>query len=70
MRSDPATHELVLVDLHPGVAIEQVLQETGWPLKVADRVGQTESPTAHELHVLRDLHERTVRAHGTDAGGE
>ncbi len=71
MRSDPATHELVLIALHPGVTAEQVQAETGWELRVADHIERTPPPTAEELHVLRELHERTRLAHGgQDAGGE
>ena len=36
---------------------------TGWNLKTARDVTQTEAPTAAELATLRDLHERTTRAH-------
>lgn len=60
---DPDTRELTLTSLHPGVTVEKVVAETGWPLKVAPAVGTTEPPTSHELGVLRDLQERTTRAH-------
>ena len=70
MRSDPETDELVLVALHPGVTVEQVQAETSWPLRIAEILEQTEPPTEHELAVLRDLHERTLTAHGGESGGE
>jgi glutaconate CoA-transferase subunit B len=60
---DPATKELTLTSVHPGVTVEQVVAETGWPLKVAASVETTAPPTEHELAVLRDLNERTARAH-------
>ena len=63
---DPQTRELVVTSLHPGVTREQVSDATGWPLRFADEVATTPPPTDEELHVLRDLHERTDRAH---AGG-
>jgi glutaconate CoA-transferase subunit B len=64
---DPATKELTLTALHPGVTVEQVKLATGWPLKAAPRPDVTPPPTAAELAALRDLHARTAQAHGTVA---
>lgn len=63
---DPATKELVLTSIHPGIAVAQVVAATGWPLKVAPRPAVTEPPSDHELAVLRDLLARTARAHTGD----
>jgi len=60
---DPATKELTLTSLHPGVAVEKAVEATGWKLKVAAQVATTEPPSETELAVLRDLHARTARAH-------
>lgn len=65
LKPDPDTHELVLVSTHPGVRVQEVLDETGWDLKVAADVGTTEPPTDEELRVLRDLKERTAEAHSS-----
>jgi glutaconate CoA-transferase, subunit B len=46
--------ELVLSSLHPGVTVDQVCQNTGWPLKVLENLTVTEPPTAEELHILRE----------------
>jgi glutaconate CoA-transferase, subunit B len=46
--------ELVLSSVHPGVTVEQVRQNTGWPLKVVDDLRTTEPPTAGELRILRE----------------
>jgi glutaconate CoA-transferase subunit B len=48
------TREMVLESLHPGATPEQVQQETGWKLRVASPLKQTERPTAEELRVLRE----------------
>ena len=40
---------------------------TGWPLKVAHKVVTTPPPNATELAVLRDLQQRTARAHAGQA---
>ncbi len=63
MAPDPQTRELTLTSIHPGVTVEKVLAATGWPLKVAATLTTTEPPTARELEVLRDLQDRTARAH-------
>ena len=64
---DPATRELTLTALHPGVTVEQAKASTGWDLKVAASLDRTAAPTAYELQVLRDLQARTAKAHGTVA---
>ena len=63
MMPDPETRELTLTSIHPGVTVEKVVAATGWPLKVAATLATTEPPTARELEVLRDLQDRTARAH-------
>jgi glutaconate CoA-transferase subunit B len=61
---DPSTRELTLVALHPGVTVEQAKAATGWELRIAERLEVSRAPTAAELATLRDLHERTAKAHG------
>lgn len=70
MAATPQCRELVLQSVHPGVAVEQVKEETGWDLRVADHVRQTPAPTTQELVALRDLHARTAAAHGAVAASE
>ena len=53
LRFDPETREMVLASVHPGVAVEQVVQNTGWPLRVAPDVARTPEPTPAELAMLR-----------------
>jgi glutaconate CoA-transferase subunit B len=45
--------EAVLVSYHPGTSVEEIAQNTGWPLTVADDVRQTEAPSAAELGIVR-----------------
>jgi glutaconate CoA-transferase, subunit B len=47
--------ELELVALHPGVEVDQVLEATGWPLRVHDPLEVTEPVTERELTELRAL---------------
>ncbi len=52
-RFDPDTREMVLDSIHPGVTIDDVLENTGWPLRVAPKLAQTPMPTETELRMLR-----------------
>ena len=64
MEPDPASKEMTVVSIHPGVTREALRAATGWPLKFAAKVDQTPPPSAEELGVLRDIQARTRRAHG------
>ena len=70
MWPDEDTKEMVVRSLHPGTTREQVKAATGWEVRFADDVGETASPSAEELEVLRELHARTARAHGAAGGVE
>jgi glutaconate CoA-transferase subunit B len=65
MRPDSETNEMIVKSLHPGIAREQIRERTGWDVRFAESVMETEPPAAEELEVLRELHARTARAHGT-----
>ena len=67
MAPHPETFEFEVVSLHPGVTADQVRQQTGWPVRFRSAVAETPPPTADELAVLRDLLQRTARAHGSGA---
>lgn len=53
LRPDPATCELTLTELHPGVEADEVVAVTGWRLAVAENLGRTAAPSERELGVLR-----------------
>jgi glutaconate CoA-transferase subunit B len=55
LRADPATHELTLTELHPGVTLDQAKAATGWPLAVAGGLTETRRPSTEELEALRRL---------------
>jgi len=63
MEPDPDTREMTVVSIHPGASHETLQAATGWPLRFAAVVVETPRPTTQELAVLRELHERTQRAH-------
>jgi glutaconate CoA-transferase, subunit B len=47
------TREMVLASVHPGVTVEEVQAETGWPLRPAGPVVETPPPSADELAMIR-----------------
>ncbi|MGH9087936.1 MAG: CoA-transferase subunit beta [Acidimicrobiales bacterium] len=55
LRPDPATCELTLTELHPGVDLDDAQARTGWSLAVASNLRTTAPPTDDELAVLRRL---------------
>ena len=65
LEPDPVTRELTLVAVHPGVSAQQARDATGWELRVSPALAETEPVTDEELATLRDLKERSARAHGT-----
>jgi len=50
-----ADGEAFLASMHPGVAVADVLANTGWRLRVAENVTVTTPPSAEELAVMREL---------------
>jgi glutaconate CoA-transferase subunit B len=64
---DPQSKEMTVTSIHPGVTREQINDNTGWTVRYAANVVETKPPTADELAVLRDIHARTARAHGSAA---
>jgi glutaconate CoA-transferase subunit B len=46
--------EAYLSSVHPGVTMEDVLNNTGWKLRLAEKVGTTPVPSAAELEAIRD----------------
>lgn len=54
MDFEPASKRMRLIATNPGVTKEQVLENTGFELLVADNVVQNEPPTDEELRILRD----------------
>ncbi len=66
LEPDPATCELVVTSLHPGVTQDAARAACGWPLRFSDRLATTAQPTQRELQVLRDLQARSAAAHRDD----
>jgi glutaconate CoA-transferase subunit B len=46
--------EAYLDTTHPGVAVDEVLADTGWKLRVSETVGETQLPNEAELRAIRE----------------
>jgi len=46
--------EAYLDSVHPGIEVEEVLENTGWKLQVWDNVTETLEPSADELRAIRE----------------
>src|SRR5690606_20452931 len=55
LEPDPATCELTLTAVHPGVKVDRVRAATGWALTVSATMRVTDPPTVEELSILRTL---------------
>ncbi|MCZ6884993.1 MAG: CoA-transferase subunit beta, partial [Alphaproteobacteria bacterium] len=64
LEPEPGTRELVVTSMHPGITREQIIDATGWDIRFANDVTETEPPSETELATLRDLLARTAEAHG------
>ena len=53
LRFNSNTKEMILDSIHPGVTLEEVLENTGWDLKLASKIEKTEPPTRSELRIIR-----------------
>jgi glutaconate CoA-transferase subunit B len=55
LEPDPETLELTMTYLHPGVDINQAIENTGWELKVSPNLKTTKAPEQSELEKVRAL---------------
>lgn len=46
--------EMVLTSLHPGCTVDQVRENTGWDVAIAENLKVTDAPSAEELRIIRD----------------
>jgi glutaconate CoA-transferase subunit B len=51
---DEETKRMKLLATHPGVTVDQVVENTGFELIIPDQVEQNEPPTEEELRILRE----------------
>ena len=51
----PQTKQMMLMSIHPGNSLEDVLGTMGFAPVVPQRVPQTEPPTKEQVHLIRDV---------------
>jgi glutaconate CoA-transferase subunit B len=50
----PENKRMMLLQTQPGVTVEQVVENTGFVLEMADEVTKNKPPTDEELKILRE----------------
>lgn len=50
---DAVSREMVLSSYHPGVTVDEIQKETGWPLRAAQDLRETPPPSPDELAAVR-----------------
>jgi glutaconate CoA-transferase subunit B len=55
LENDPATGEMVLTALYPGITAEDVKASVGWSLRCREALGAVAAPTTEELRLLREI---------------
>jgi glutaconate CoA-transferase subunit B len=50
---DPISREMVLECVHPGVTVEEILENTGWIPRIGTPLDETKPPTPSELRIIR-----------------
>ena len=56
-------HQVRLVSLHPGITVEQVQENTGYPVHVSGDVPVTVAPSQAQLDIIATLDPHNQRAH-------
>ena len=47
--------EAFLASVHPGHSVDEVKQQTGWPLQLSDHISETSAPNESELTAIRQF---------------
>ena len=55
-------HQIAIRSLHPGVTVEQVVENTGFPLHIPANIPTTPAPTAEQLALLAQFDPHNLRA--------
>jgi glutaconate CoA-transferase subunit B len=67
LEPDPATCELTLTGVYPGVSVADVRARTGWDLAVSEALEVIGAPSAAELSALRRLQAITRGSEGASS---
>jgi glutaconate CoA-transferase subunit B len=61
MDFEPVTKRIRLVSLHPGVTVEQVVENTGFDIVISETVPETQAPNAEDLAILLRVDPNNMR---------
>ena len=61
----PGSKQIRLVSLHPGVTVEQVVENTGFEIIIPDSVPETAQPSAEDLAILQRVDPNNMRLKST-----
>jgi len=53
LRFDSETKEMILHSVHPGITVDNVLENTGWNLGCTPKIEKTKPPMRSELRIVR-----------------
>ncbi|GAB3322260.1 CoA-transferase subunit beta [Haliea atlantica] len=56
-------HQIRLLSLHPGVTLEEVQENTGYPIHVEGDIPETPAPTEEQLAIIRAMDPHNQRAY-------
>lgn len=56
-------HQIRLLSLHPGITVEQVQENTGYPVFIPDEVPTTAAPTEEQLAIIAAMDPHNQRAY-------
>ncbi|WP_027872966.1 CoA-transferase subunit beta [Spongiibacter marinus] len=54
--------QMQIVSLHPGVTVEEVQENTGFPVHVPESIPTTQAPTEEQLDIIRRIDPHNLRA--------
>lgn len=57
---EPESREMILASNHPGVSVDEIKKETGWPLRIARDIYETPAPSKDELEAVRKYDPKRV----------
>ena len=55
-------HQMRLLSLHPGVSVEQVIENTSFEIEIPDNVPETPTPTEAQMMLIKEIDPHNLRA--------
>ena len=55
------SHQLRILSLHPGISVQNVIDNTGFELSISDSVSTTMAPTKEQMAIIESLDSKGLR---------